>query len=136
MPEHKPAISVPVRVVATDHHRPVGPPVELPTTAAIPATAKTVIVKKIRKVTPVSRSLTTEDRRRKMMWPVVTILMTFIVVGWATLLRHELTGGPTSTFFSDLSKLVQKYKPTRTSPTPQEKEIQSLQQQVFPQFNP
>lgn len=76
------------------------------------------------------------ERRRRLMWWLVGGGTAVIVIGWLAVVRYEFNGnGNQPNLFSDLGRLLKTVRwPGSPEPTPAEKEIQRLDQQVFPQF--
>ena len=71
------------------------------------------------------------------MWWLVGGGLSVIVIGWAALVRYEFNSGPNQpNLFSDVGRLLRTIRLTSDTPkpTPAQQEIDSLDQQVFPQF--
>ncbi len=77
-----------------------------------------------------------EEKRRKLMWWLVSGSMIMIIIGWLAVIQFEIPSKNTSTFFTEAKNLFKNFHvPGTPKKSAAEKEIQQLDNQVFPQFN-
>ncbi|MBI3572990.1 MAG: hypothetical protein HY092_02195 [Candidatus Kerfeldbacteria bacterium] len=136
-------ISIPVKVMAgaaSPKTRPASPPSNLPSARQKPSLTSPRSTFAPLKKTPIGAKLGTpisrwpEERRRRLMWTSVLVLMILIVVGWAASFKYERTPSGEDNIFQQLSQAIKSFRLAPKTPAPANKEVQSLQHQVFPQF--